>query len=73
MAYPETSLRLLARLHSKEDYEGHVAFTAKRVLIEHYKKSLGAKRFWANNMLLETKEALRLVRRYFKDFDDTRL
>jgi hypothetical protein len=54
-------------------YDGHVVFTAKTVLIEHYKKSLGAKRFWANNMLLETEEALRLVRRYFKDFDDTRL
>lgn len=49
-------------------YDGVVAFTAKTSLIDHYEKSLGAKRFSGNNMFIDTKESLMLVKRYFKNF-----
>jgi hypothetical protein len=52
-------------------YDGVVVFLAKTKLIEHYKNTLGAKRIWGHRMFLDTAAAHRLVRTYFKDFDET--
>ncbi len=49
--------------------EGVVSFYAKTQLIEHYRETLGAKQFAANRMFIDTPEALKLVSKYFKDFD----
>lgn len=51
-------------------YQGIVAFVAKSNLIEHYKTSLGAKRFSGNGMFIDTRDSYRLVRQYFKNFDN---
>ena len=51
-------------------YDGFISFDAKTRLIQHDEDTLGAKRFWGNRMLLDTRAAYQLVRRYFKDFDD---
>ena len=49
-------------------YEGIVSFIAKTQLINHYKKTLGAKLFIGNRMFIDTKEAYILTNQYFKDF-----
>ena len=50
-------------------YDGNVAFDSKTKLIEHYEKSLGAKRIGANRMFINTDEARKLVQKYIKSFD----
>ncbi len=57
------------RLSFQHNYYGVVSFIAKTSLIGHYQKSLGAKLFAGNRMFIDTKEALQLVNKYFKDFD----
>ncbi|MBX3254499.1 MAG: hypothetical protein KF862_10190 [Chitinophagaceae bacterium] len=49
-------------------YEGVVSFVAKTQLIDHYALTLGAKLFSGNRMFIDTKEALILTTRYFKEF-----
>jgi hypothetical protein len=49
-------------------YEGYISFHAKTELIEHYMKSLGAKRINTQLLYIDTKEATILINRYFKNF-----
>jgi len=51
----------------EKKYDGIVSFMAKTQLIEHYKQTLGAKLFGGNRMFIDTKEALILTCKYFKD------
>ena len=54
----------------EKGYEGVVSFIAKSRLIDHYHQTLGAKQFGGSNrMFIDTKEALALVKQYFKNFD----
>jgi len=49
------------------DY-GYVAFNAKTNLIEHYEKSIGAKRIGnSNQMIIEPQEASNLITKYYTD------
>jgi hypothetical protein len=50
-------------------FEGILAFTAKSRLIDHYKKTLNAQVFKGNDMYIDTKFSLSLVKKYFKDFE----
>ncbi|WP_028298315.1 hypothetical protein [Olivibacter sitiensis] len=52
----------------EQKYGGVVSFMAKTQLVDHYKQTLGAKVFSGNRMFIDTKEALVLTTRYFKDF-----
>ncbi len=54
----------------QKGYNGNVAFEAKTQLIEHYKETLGAKRFSYSRMLINRPAAYKLVTQYFKDFDN---
>ena len=55
----------------EKGYEGVVSFIAKSRLIDHYHQTLGAKQFGeSNRMFIDTKEALALVKQYFKNFDN---
>ncbi|MDR1973608.1 MAG: hypothetical protein LBQ31_02920 [Bacteroidales bacterium] len=47
------------------EFEGYVAFEAKTKLIEHYKGSLGAIHVGNQRMIIQSKEALWLVNKYF--------
>lgn len=49
-------------------YEGIVSFISKTQLIRHYEDTLGAKLFGGNRMFIDTKEALILIIKYFKEF-----
>lgn len=50
------------------NYDGVVSFIAKTQLISHYEQTLGAKLFGVNRMFIDTREALILTTKYFKDF-----
>ncbi len=53
----------------EQEYEGYISFHAKTELVEHYMKSLGAKRINGQLMYVDTREATILVNRYFKNFE----
>ena len=58
----------------EKGYDGVVSFVAKTQLVEHYQYSLGAKLFGAGNrMFIDTKEAIILVKQYFKKFNHGKL
>ena len=48
-------------------YDGYVAFDSKSALIEHYKKTLGAKQFRGQKMYIDSPAAVKLVAQYFKN------
>jgi len=50
----------------KQGFDGYVSFTAKTKLIEHYEKTLGAKHFGNQLMIIDTIAAEKLVEHYFK-------
>jgi hypothetical protein len=54
----------------EKGYGGNVVFESKTALIHHYEKTLGAQLLWGIRMLINTPEALKLARLYFKDFDN---
>ena len=56
------------KLSFEKGYDGVVSFIAKTQLISHYEQTLGAKLFGGNRMFIDTKEALILTNKYFKDF-----
>lgn len=56
------------KLSFEKGYDGVVSFTAKTQLIKHYEQTLGAKLFGGNRMFIDTREALILTTKYFKDF-----
>jgi hypothetical protein len=49
-------------------FDGFIAFDAKTNLIEHYKKSLNAQLVGGQRMVIENRDALSLVKKYFKNF-----
>lgn len=55
------------KLSFEMNYDGFISFTSKSKLIEHYKKSLGAKVFMGNLMIIDSHESYRLFKRYFPD------
>ncbi len=48
-------------------YEGFVSFVSKTRLIEHYENTLGAVHVGNHKMVIFPKEALQLIKKYFKD------
>lgn len=57
------------RLSFQQGFAGNVSFLSKTRLIEHYEKTLGAFHFGGRIMVIETKGAIRLIERYFKNVD----
>ncbi len=66
----QTLIAMRSKVSLEKGYDCVVSFVAKSKLIEHYHLTLGAKQFGGSNrMCIDTKEALVLVKQYFKDFD----
>jgi hypothetical protein len=55
------------KLSFQRGHFGNVSFVSKTQLIEHYEKSLGATHFGGRLMIIETKSALKLINKYYKD------
>lgn len=56
------------KLSFEKGYDGVVSFLSKTQLIRHYEQTLGAKIFSGNPMFIDTREAMILTTKYFKDF-----
>ena len=55
------------KLSFQRGHEGNISFISKTQLIDHYVKTLGAFHFGGRLMIIETKSALRLIDKYFKN------
>ena len=64
---PGNLVAYACKLSFQRGHDRNVSFVSKTNLIEHYEKSLGAFHFGGRLMIIETKAALRLINKYFKD------
>ena len=64
---PGNLVAFACKLSFQRGHFGNVSFVSKTQLIEHYEKSLGAIHFGGRLMIIETKSALKLINKYFKD------
>ena len=55
----------IARISFEKGYDGYVSFLAKTNLIEHYKKTLGAKQLSYIEMYIDDEAAMKLVKKYY--------
>ncbi|KAA5533686.1 hypothetical protein F0919_14210 [Taibaiella lutea] len=55
------------RLSFQRGNDGNVSFLSKSQLVQHYEKTLGAIHFGGRVMIIETRAALKLIGRYFKN------
>nr|WP_288837624.1 hypothetical protein [uncultured Flavobacterium sp.] len=55
------------RLSFQRGFDGNVSFLSKSQLVEHYEKTLGAFHFGGRIMIIETRAALKLIDKYFKN------
>jgi hypothetical protein len=66
---PGNLVAFACRLSFQRGFEGNVSFISKTQLIEHYTQSLGAIHFGGRLMIIETKAALKLIDKYFKNLE----
>ena len=55
------------KLSFQRGHEGNISFISKAQLIDHYVKTLEAFHFGGRLMIIETKSALKLIDKYFKN------
>ena len=67
LGVPGNLVAFACRLSFQRGFEENVLFISKTHLIDHYIKSLGAIHFGGRLMIIETKAALKLINRYFKN------
>lgn len=63
---PGNLVAFACRLSFQRGHEGNVSFLSKSQLVDYYEKTLGAFHFGGRVMIIETKAALKLRERYFK-------
>jgi len=66
---PGNLVAFACRLSFQRGHEGNVSFLSKTDLIDHYEKTLGAFYFGGRVMIIETKSAIKLINRYFKNLE----
>lgn len=64
---PGNLVAFACRLSFQRGHEGNVSFLSKSQLIEHYERTLGAFHFSGRIMIIETRAALKLIDKYFKN------
>jgi hypothetical protein len=63
---PGNMVAFLCKDSWDKGYEGFVSFISKTQLIEHYERTLGAVHVGGHKMVIFPKEALQLIKKYFK-------
>jgi hypothetical protein len=63
---PGNLVAFLCKMSWDKGYEGFVSFISKTRLIEHYEKTLGAIHVGNHKMVIFPKEALNLIKKYYK-------
>ena len=66
---PGNLVAFACRLSFQRGFEGNVSFISKTQLIEHYTKTLGAYHFGGRLMIIESEAALKLIDKYFKNYE----
>lgn len=64
---PGNLVAFACKLSFQRGHEGNVSFVSKTLLIDHYINTLGAMHIGGRIMIIETKSALRLINKYFKN------
>ena len=64
---PANLVAFACKLSFQRGHDGNVAFVSKSQLVEHYKKTLEASHYKDRFMIIETKAALKLINKYFKN------
>jgi hypothetical protein len=64
---PGNLVAFACKLSFQRGHDGNVVFVSKSQFVEHYKKTLEAKQFKDRFMIIETKAALKLINKYFKN------
>lgn len=64
---PGNLVAFACRLSFQRGFDGNVSFISKTQLINHYIETLGAFHFGGRLMIIETKAALNLIDKYFKN------
>jgi hypothetical protein len=64
---PGNLVAFACHLSFQHGFEGNVSFISKTQLVDHYVKTLGAFHFGGRVMIIETKAALKLIDKYFKN------
>lgn len=64
---PGNLVAFACRLSFQRGYQGNVSFISKTQLIDHYSRTLGAFHFGGRVMIIETKAAIKLIDKYFKN------
>ena len=64
---PANLVAFACRLSFQRGFDGNVSFISKTQLIDHYVKSLGAIHFGGRLMIIETRAAINLIDKYFKN------
>jgi len=66
LGVPGNLVAFACKLSDDRGYNGVVSYFAKTKLVGHYKESLGAKVLFGNQMIIDEKNAGRLIVKYFK-------
>jgi hypothetical protein len=66
---PGNLVAFACRLSFQRGFEGNISFVSKTQLINHYMETLGAFHAGGRLMIIETRAALRLIDKYFKNFE----
>lgn len=64
---PGNLVAFACRLSFRRGFDGNVSFLSKSQLINHYIEILGAFHIGGRRMIIETKAALKLINKYFKN------
>lgn len=64
---PGNLVAFTCKVSFQRGYEGNVSFLSKTQLLEHYEKTLGAFYFGGRIMIIDTRAALKLMGKYFKN------
>ena len=64
---PGNMVAFACRLSFQRGFDGNVSFLSKTQLIDHYTKTLGAIHVGGRIMIIETRAALALIDKYFKN------
>lgn len=69
LGVPGNLVAFACRLSFQRGFDGNVSFVSKTKLINHYTQSLGAVHIGGRLMIIDSRAALKLINKYFKNIE----
>ena len=69
LGVPGNLVAFACRLSFQRGFDGNVSFISKTKLINHYTQSLGAVHIGGRLMIIDSRAALKLINKYFKNIE----